>query len=116
MNCDMSFKKRLSSAAAELNGRSDLVQSVNLNDAENGHDHPNVSSSPPSVPAVELNCVAEDEANLEDPLCTARTARKITFQDVTTASFLIKGGVECTPCTVWMGEMCAFCTGYKKNY
>lgn len=38
--------------------------------------------------------------DLEDPLCTAKSARKISFQDVTTASFLIKGGVEYTPCPV----------------
>lgn len=42
----------------------------------------------------------QEVASLEDPLCSARTAQKVTFQDVTTASFLIKGGVEYTPCPV----------------
>lgn len=52
-------------------------------------------------PSIILDAVAlEDDSTLEDPLCTAATAKKITFQDVTTASFLIKGGVEYTPCTV----------------
>lgn len=37
---------------------------------------------------------------LEDPLCSPNNAQKITFQDVTTAAFLIKGGVEYTPCPV----------------
>lgn len=48
------------------------------------------------VPAYQM----PEVASLEDPLCTARTAQKVTFQDVTTASFLIKGGVEYTPCPV----------------
>lgn len=40
---------------------------------------------------------------LEDPLCSPNNVQHITFQDVTTASFLIKGGVEYTPCsvTIW---------------
>lgn len=42
----------------------------------------------------------QEAASLEDPLCSARTAQKVTFQDVTTASFLNKGGVEYTPCPV----------------
>lgn len=37
---------------------------------------------------------------LEDPLCSPNNVQKISFQDVTTASFLIKGGVEYTPCPV----------------
>lgn len=39
---------------------------------------------------------------LEDPLCSPNNVQRITFQDVTTASFLIKGGVEYTPCPVRM--------------
>lgn len=37
---------------------------------------------------------------LEDPLCSPNNIHKITFQDVTTAAFLIKDGVEYTPCPV----------------
>lgn len=37
---------------------------------------------------------------LEDPLCSPNNVQRISFQDVTTASFLIKGGVEYTPCPV----------------
>lgn len=36
----------------------------------------------------------------EDPMCSPNNIQKITFQDVTTAAFLIKGGVEYTPCPV----------------
>lgn len=48
----------------------------------------------------ENSSLESNNQDLEDPLCTAKSARKITFQDVTTASFLIKGGVEYTPCPV----------------
>lgn len=56
------------------------------------------SSTAPSPPSTPANGPVEDE--FEDPLCTAKTAHRITFQDVTTASFMIKGGVEYTPCPV----------------
>lgn len=51
---------------------------------------------------AERNIIDDDDptVTVEDPLCSAKTAKKVTFQDVTTAAFLIKGGVECTPCTV----------------
>ncbi|XP_037051257.1 L-threonine ammonia-lyase-like [Bradysia coprophila] len=53
----------------------------------------------PTVP--EKPKVTEVDKNLrelEDPLCSPNNIQKISFQDVTTASFLIKGGVEYTPC------------------
>lgn len=56
------------------------------------------SSTAPSPPSTPANGPIVDE--LEDPICTAKSARRITFQDVTTASFMIKGGVEYTPCPV----------------
>lgn len=56
------------------------------------------SSTAPSPPSTPVNGPVDDE--IEDPLCTAKSAHRITFQDVTTASFLIKGGVEYTPCPV----------------
>lgn len=40
---------------------------------------------------------------VEDPLCSPNNVQKVTFQDVTTAAFLIKGGVEYTPCPVMLG-------------
>lgn len=57
------------------------------------------ASASPSPPIL----LADDHQELEcieDPLCSARTAQHITFQDVTTASFRIKGGIEYTPCQV----------------
>lgn len=35
-----------------------------------------------------------------DPHCTATNPYRVTFQDVTAAAFLIKGGIACTPCSV----------------
>lgn len=56
------------------------------------------SSTAPSPLSTPANGPVEED--FEDPLCTAKSAHRITFQDVTTASFMIKGGVEYTPCPV----------------
>lgn len=42
----------------------------------------------------------EDTTELEDPFCNANNPLKITFQDVTSAAFMIKNGIELTPCPV----------------
>lgn len=42
----------------------------------------------------------DTEANIVDPYCIAEKPYRVTFQDVTSAAFLIKNGIECTPCTV----------------
>lgn len=42
----------------------------------------------------------EKEEELIDPYCLDKNPLKITFHDVTSAAFLIKGGVENTPCFV----------------
>lgn len=56
----------------------------------------------PATPAdrPKLTEVDKKLRELEDPLCSPNNVQKITFQDITTASFLIKGGVEYTPCPV----------------
>lgn len=36
----------------------------------------------------------------EDPLCNPSKPVKITFQDITSAAFMIRGGVYKTPCSV----------------
>lgn len=35
-----------------------------------------------------------------DPLCDENNPRVITFQDVCQAAFMIKGGIDVTPCRV----------------
>lgn len=35
-----------------------------------------------------------------DPHCVAEKPVRVTFQDITSASYLIKSGIEYTPCTV----------------
>lgn len=42
----------------------------------------------------------EDIKEIEDPFCNAKSPLKITFQDVTSAAFMIKNGIELTPCPV----------------
>lgn len=55
----------------------------------------------PVIPeATKVTEVDKKLRELEDPLCSPNNVQKISFQDVTTASFLIKGGVEYTPCPV----------------
>lgn len=58
----------------------------------------NPTTSSPEKPKVTE--VDKKLRELEDPLCSPNNIQKITFQDVATAAFLIKGGVECTPCSV----------------
>lgn len=40
------------------------------------------------------------DINIVDPNCVAEKPYRVTFQDITSAAFLIKSGIECTPCTV----------------
>lgn len=66
---------------AAINGSSSLdLSSINLNDSDKKAD--------------------EDISEIEDPFCNAKNPLKITFQDVTSAAFMIKNGVELTPCPV----------------
>lgn len=50
---------------------------------------------------LDNNSINEMEEFL-DPYCLEKSPQKINFQDVTSAAFLIKGGVEKTPCFVSM--------------
>lgn len=40
------------------------------------------------------------EADITDPHCVAEKPYVVTFQDITSAAFLIKSGIDYTPCTV----------------
>lgn len=40
------------------------------------------------------------KAEIIDPNCVAEKPYKVSFQDITSAWFLIKSGIEYTPCTV----------------
>ncbi|XP_012275982.1 uncharacterized protein LOC105697329 isoform X2 [Orussus abietinus] len=40
-----------------------------------------------------------DEGDLQDPFCIEDNPQKITFEDITSAAFKIKGGIIKTPCT-----------------
>lgn len=40
------------------------------------------------------------EIEVSDPNCVADKPYKVTFQDITSAAFVIKSGIEYTPCTV----------------
>lgn len=42
----------------------------------------------------------EECSEIVDPHCTAANPYKVTFQDITSAAFLIKSGIEYTSCTV----------------
>ena len=42
----------------------------------------------------------ESNDTIIDPFCDPKNPRRITFDDVTSAAFLIKSGVERTPCPV----------------
>lgn len=40
------------------------------------------------------------QETVKDPFCDEKNPKIITFHDVTSASFKIKGGIEYTPCPV----------------
>lgn len=46
------------------------------------------------------NHIEDDDIPIMDPNCVAEKPYRITFQDITSAAFMIKSGIECTPCTV----------------
>lgn len=47
---------------------------------------------------------SEQEQEFTDPFCNADNPQIITFQDVTSAAFKIKKGIEYTPCPVRKGD------------
>lgn len=49
---------------------------------------------------VEMSPKDVSEVSIVDPYCVAENPHRVSFQDVTSAAFLIKGGIEYTPCTV----------------
>lgn len=59
----------------------------------------NLNSVKKEVLNFENNSIDEMEEFL-DPYCLEKKPQRINFQDVTSAAFLIKGGVEKTPCFV----------------
>lgn len=42
----------------------------------------------------------DDNVSIIDPNCGPENPYRVTFRDITSAAFLIKSGIECTPCTV----------------
>lgn len=68
-------------------------KSIEVNDKEKVH-----SATVPDKPKIPE--VDKKLSEHEDPMCSPNNIQQITFQDVTTAAFLIKGGVEYTPCPV----------------
>lgn len=49
---------------------------------------------------TECEKVADTITEIIDPFCSPENPVKITFQDITSASYLIKTGIEYTSCTV----------------
>jgi hypothetical protein len=46
--------------------------------------------------------ISDIAETVEDPFCDEKNPRIISFQDVCQAAFMIRGGVEVTPCSVRM--------------
>lgn len=49
---------------------------------------------------IKMSETHDIEKSIIDPHCVAESPVRITFQDITSASYLIKSGIEYTPCTV----------------
>lgn len=52
------------------------------------------------VPNIRTRHVSGGADEIVDPFCDSKNPKQISFHDVTSAAFLIKGGVERTPCPV----------------
>lgn len=46
------------------------------------------------------SAVVDVDTEVTDPYCLAEKPIKVKFQDITSAAFMIKSGIEYTPCTV----------------
>lgn len=55
-------------------------------------------------PHQRIRLVSEADDKI-DPFCDPNKPQRISFHDVTSAAFLIKGGVERTPCPVSVTPM-----------
>lgn len=55
-------------------------------------------------PHQRMRLVSEADDKI-DPFCDPNKPQRISFHDVTSAAFLIKGGVERTPCPVSVTPM-----------
>lgn len=64
-----------------------------VGNAGNGKAEP----SPQQLHRIRLISEADDKI---DPFCDPNKPQRISFHDVTSAAFLIKGGIERTPCPV----------------
>lgn len=49
---------------------------------------------------VNVTTDCDNGNEVSDPCCSAENPVKISFQDITSASYLIKTGIEYTSCTV----------------
>lgn len=58
------------------------------------------NSEEKKVKFEEKNVDASVAETVADPFCDEKNPRIITFQDVCQAAFMIKGGVDVTPCRV----------------
>lgn len=66
--------------------------------ATNGVSSGNTNDTPPASTATTNGTAAATEPEIVDPFCNADSPQIITFQDVTSAAFKIRKGVELTPC------------------
>ncbi|KAG5672796.1 hypothetical protein PVAND_002889 [Polypedilum vanderplanki] len=61
--------------------------------------------------------ISDIAETVEDPFCDERNPRIITFQDVCQAAFMIRGGVETTPCSrSHLSESCGMEIYLKKEF
>lgn len=74
------------------------VSQDDCNEFQNSKTDYNLNIENVTQVANKIENSVDSSEELLDPFCDPRNPKKITFQDVTTAAFLIKGGIERTPC------------------
>ncbi|XP_055678510.1 L-threonine ammonia-lyase [Lutzomyia longipalpis] len=82
------------SATNGVNGTNGTNGIHEMKNGLNGHSEEKPEQATNPVEDEDLEII-EDVA---DPHCVAENPVKISFQDITSAAFLIKSGIQCTPC------------------
>ncbi|XP_029046705.2 L-threonine ammonia-lyase [Osmia bicornis bicornis] len=76
----------------------DLNKKSNSQDRLNGREYDTVAGNGNGNNGLDSSTVQDDEEQPIDPFCVENRPHKITFEDITSAAFKIKGGIINTPC------------------
>ncbi|XP_034177152.1 serine racemase isoform X2 [Osmia lignaria lignaria] len=76
----------------------DLNKKSSSQDHLNGREYDTIAGNGNGNNGLDSSTVQDDEEQPIDPFCVENRPHKITFEDITSAAFKIKGGIINTPC------------------